>query len=961
MGKRLSVVAVPLVVFLFLLAGPTTWAEARPRPEAANQIVVPTPTRTPPVIVIPPSPTPPSSGPPTRTPTPTVTRMPTRTPTLPSFAVPSATPTDDDLAADLPPTPTVHWDPYVPDFPVAVASFTPTPSDFSGGPAAPQVDLSVTHIEVTQGMQSLDNDMPLMEIRTTFARVYVRSFGGDWFPVHGILQAWRGGEYLGMRDPENGPIAAFINGGDRTETDHTLNFLLPVDWRYGDVTLRAFIYSDDPQSPFEEEAIWVNNFRTVEVEFHQGEGVSLSLWPIHLHAGYDGTQQEVVFTADELDAATVLAGLKRLLPIQGVYVHDPPVEQLYCLGWSGEEQGVGQLVGGADQHPCEFNLMVPDGPQYVNAVMNWIDLLTDGPWDDALNYGMVHPFFVDDMIGYTDEGIAFTYTGIAWAGQTHGVMDVSTWDNTPWQMKGGETMAHEIGHRLGLGHVECTGFEGKAGTLDESFPWTLANCKIANLHPSGFYGFDVEYSNFPGLSGPIAVSNDPGASEPHLGFPLMSYQPPKWLDAYYWCGVLDTLGVPCDKDVVPFLASRPGVGRMAMAPSPEGSADAQPRTRQRWAGIKMQAASGYLLVGGQIEGSTGVGEIRRVMQLAELSDEALNALFAGEALFRSRTAYALALINGRGEVIGEGPIYDESDAHDRTANLFFLAALAFDPAASAIQVREGDRVLAEARISAHAPEVRLLAPNGGETLAAPLDIRWEGADADGDRLDFTVQYSPDDGDSWQAIVVGHLGTALRLDSLAVLTGSSLGKFRVIASDGVLTAEDTSDGVFLVPNTAPRAALTSPAHRRVYPQGATVVLSGSATDREDGVLPETSLSWTSEVDGPLGTGAELALRNLSTGRHILTLTAVDSEGAAGTARVAIGIDPAVVVRHLSDVELEQIATVLAEHGAAGPGIPEEAAAPPAADLATTVIAAGLLLLAMAGAGLVVFGLRRRPRG
>lgn len=909
-------------------------------------ILPPSATPTPPVIIILPSPTPPSSGPPTWTRTPTRTPTSTASPTLPSFTFPSPTATTGNLVGELPPSPTPHGDPYIPDFDLTLPSPTPTTGAFTV-PDQPQADLSVTDIEVTQGMQSLDNDMPLVELRTTYARVYVRSFGGDWFPVHGVLEGWRDGEYLGMRAPENGPIPAFLGGGDRTQVDHTLNFRLPSDWRYGTVTLRAFIYSQDPESPFEEESIWVNNFREVEVEFHQADGVSLSLWPIHLHEDYDGAKPEIVFTEDDPDTSTVLAGLLRLIPAWGVFVHDPPIDKLYCAGWSGGEVGVG-LEGGPDIHgPCEFNLQTPGGAQEVNAVMSLIDFLTDGPWDDAFNYGMIHPYFVGNMKFYNDEGGVINYTGLALYGQTSGAMDVTTSASSPWDMEGGKTLAHEIGHRLGLGHAECVGNEELGGGLDENFPWTLSNCRIAQLNPSGFYGFDVLYADFPGLSGPTAISNDPSAGEPNLGLPLMSYGSPKWMDAYYWCVSLEALGVECDRQVVPFLANLPGGGLMSMIDSrPAGTTAGLPSLPQLPAQPFSQADAGYLVVMGRIDRITGEAQAAQVIHIASGLGGDQEDLLGGEGLFRSSTPYSLALVDQTGGVLTSTPIYDGSDAHDRMQVLVFVTALAFDPTAAALQIRDGDRALTERRVSAHAPEVRLLTPNGGETLAAPLEIIWEASDSDGDSLNYTIQYSPDGGETWLAIALGLPEPGLHLDSLEVLAGSAEGKFRVLASDGVLTGQDESDGVFFVPNTSPRAVVTSPAHRRVYPLGATVVLSGTATDREDGILPDDTLHWESDRDGPIGQGGEVAVRTLSPGLHVIRLTATDSQGATDQAWIAIAVDPAVVVTYASEAELGAVAAALSHHDAAGPGIPAEDSGSPPTWLPLAIgalIALGLLVV------------------
>jgi predicted outer membrane repeat protein len=49
-----------------------------------------------------------------------------------------------------------------------------------------------------------------------------------------------------------------------------------------------------------------------------------------------------------------------------------------------------------------------------------------------------------------------------------------------------------------------------------------------------------------------------------------------------------------------------------------------------------------------------------------------------------------------------------------------------------------------------------------------------------------------------------------------------------------------------------------------------------------------LAWRSDIDGPVGTGVAFASDALSEGIHQITLTAIDSEGATGTAGVTITI-------------------------------------------------------------------------
>ena len=90
------------------------------------------------------------------------------------------------------------------------------------------------------------------------------------------------------------------------------------------------------------------------------------------------------------------------------------------------------------------------------------------------------------------------------------------------------------------------------------------------------------------------------------------------------------------------------------------------------------------------------------------------------------------------------------------------------------------------------------------------------------------------------------------------------------------------------NTPPVATITSPSDGASFVEGAEVSFSGSATDAEDGPLGGSALTWTSSLNGPLGTGASLSRNDLSIGDHIIQLVARDADGSTATASVSISI-------------------------------------------------------------------------
>ena len=90
------------------------------------------------------------------------------------------------------------------------------------------------------------------------------------------------------------------------------------------------------------------------------------------------------------------------------------------------------------------------------------------------------------------------------------------------------------------------------------------------------------------------------------------------------------------------------------------------------------------------------------------------------------------------------------------------------------------------------------------------------------------------------------------------------------------------------NTAPSVSITAPATGTTINQGSTVNFTGTANDSQDGNL-SASISWSSTIDGALGTGAAVVTSALSVGTHVITASVTDSHGAPATATVSITIN------------------------------------------------------------------------
>ncbi len=202
-----------------------------------------------------------------------------------------------------------------------------------------------------------------------------------------------------------------------------------------------------------------------------------------------------------------------------------------------------------------------------------------------------------------------------------------------------------------------------------------------------------------------------------------------------------------------------------------------------------------------------------------------------------------------------------------------------------LRLMKGQMTLAERAESPNAPRVTVLAPNGAEQWDGVRTISWQASDADSDPLTFAVLYSPDDGESWHPVATGLGERQLRWDTDQV-GGGHKARVRVVATDGLNTVSDDSDGAFRIPLKAPAAQIASPADGTMFRRPEAVFLLGRGVDLEDGELRGASLVWRSNWDGLLGTGNHIVTPDLSHGRHEITLTATDRDGASGAASITI---------------------------------------------------------------------------
>lgn len=177
-----------------------------------------------------------------------------------------------------------------------------------------------------------------------------------------------------------------------------------------------------------------------------------------------------------------------------------------------------------------------------------------------------------------------------------------------------------------------------------------------------------------------------------------------------------------------------------------------------------------------------------------------------------------------------------------------------------------------------APTVTIGSPSNGATIVQGSNVTFTGSASDVQDGDLSASIA------WTSSLQGNLGT-----------GASFSKSNLVAGTHTITAQVTDAGgltisssvTITVQNTAPAVSITAPANGAIYNQGATVTLSGTSNDQQDGNL-SSGIVWSSSINGALGTGASFSSSTLSLGAHTITAKSTDAGGLTTTKTISITI-------------------------------------------------------------------------
>ncbi len=743
-------------------------------------------------------------------------------------------------------------------------------------------DLSVTGLEITQGIQNRDNDMPLVAARTTVLRVYVQTDDGDLPNVSAVLQLVRDGDHeVAVIEPDNGPITASETTPSRLDPDVSLNFTLPPDaigaTSQGDrLIATAFAFSTHPTTPALYEPTDVNNYEAEVFEFHPVGDLDVHLLNMHMHEqplptapdATLGTQPEDIWAL-----AATLTSLYRYHPVAGVNAVPGPMIYPPLHGLAFDWLPAAATEWDLTQDGVESSILAA-----VEAV--WAETSSTDHLEQY--YGIYREDLPREWGGFSNGTVAYGY------------VDLSFGANDPWYHRGGWLMAHELGHSIGFAHVGCKGTEGNPG----SYPWSDP-CLLAPVDADGYYGWDIRHDSFAVTDGPAVIGQTPGIN-PDSGYPYMGYQSSKWTDPWHYCRALVKFGVNCTAVAIPENEVGPTDG-------PDLAASSAPYQ-------EIEGQVGWLRIGAIVaEADAQLLDASTIVEpLPHVLDEMARRRSTGRP-----TGVTAVLVDANGNVLSELPLVTTMEGADPTgggddsgdsddsdispdevepAVAGTVDYLRWLPGAAALQLRVDGQVVDERAVSANAPSITVLAPTGG-TLAGPIEIVWEAADADGDQLAFDIAYSPDGGRTWKALAQLVAGPRYVVDDLAGLAGGDQAIFRVTARDGIHATAATSAPAVL-PDQPPSVTILSPGEGATVPLHRAVTLLASTWDAED-AGDGVTVTWSSDRDGPLGTGDQLVTRTLSAGDHVVTATATDSQGGVTAASMSITVDPATALSRLDE--------------------------------------------------------------
>ena len=695
--------------------------------------------------------------------------------------------------------------------------------------AAVLPDMTWLGLEVTQGIQNIAGDVPLVRGKPTLVRGYARSNLPGFPNVTATLTGVRtsnGASLPGsplrssvaMMTP---PTDVSITDARRKDLNATFNWEVPDSWLNNGVTLTATINANGAIN----ESNSSNNNIVRAMQVRDVPPVCIKL---------RRTRTEVpTYEASGAAFHSIINRYRQLTPARDIWLfpQSGTFAELECCTWSPPF-----VYWGAWEVANDKDMMI-------------VQLITEETFSgnpDQCDDANAPTHRVAMVSPNANTGSSTGYANYVW--------------NVSWvkfsDARGPGTLAQEIAHNYNgwpFGdrwlHVNC----GQPDGINPNYPYPTNT--IGPIGSTQYYGY-----NF--INRTVIA--------PDAARDYMSYCSPTWVSDYNWRGMMDTLGA------TPLPAGPPPSGNYLMA---IGTMDVH--------GESAQVLHVYRIPDGTIP-----------------TDHLANLLAQQDANTSDDPEFRLDLRTAAGTVVQSQGFDVAAVSHEHGGDLrIFTVLLPDNPATASVHVMRsaGGPEIGSLESSSAAPVVSAItSPAAGSQITNALTISWTASDPDGDTLSYIVQYSRDNGQSWEVLAANTPDTTLVVDAIHLLPGSAnsaapgSSRIRIIASDGFRTSMLTSNP-FRVTNRQPLPTITLPRDGAVFSAGESIRFRGVAFDPEDGQLltPAVPFQWT--VNGsPIGSGHDVIHTNgFAPGTYTAVLDVRDSLNLLNTTSITFTVIDGVV--------------------------------------------------------------------
>ena len=185
--------------------------------------------------------------------------------------------------------------------------------------------------------------------------------------------------------------------------------------------------------------------------------------------------------------------------------------------------------------------------------------------------------------------------------------------------------------------------------------------------------------------------------------------------------------------------------------------------------------------------------------------------------------------------------------------------------ARTLTLTEGDKVRLTHQIERSAPRLTVSFAPPRSSSGHPLTLRWRADRVKGRQISVVVRASGDGGRTWTGIPVRSRGNRLTIDQDGLPAGHEC-LLEVHASGGMRTSVYRSKP-FPLSRPMPTPSIIWPSRAVRVKLGAELELFGIPAI---GLNGSDELTWSSSLDGKLGAGPRLVVRDLSVGTHTIEL-------------------------------------------------------------------------------------------